>query len=87
MAQRNIREEDVWFVYRYGRRFYNGDQICFFLGKRDIPRQYRHSRLARRCEGLVLVVDAFDESTIVTAYHANKRALKRLRCKPRYWTR
>jgi len=83
MAQRGIREEEVIFAYQHGRRLHIAGRIFIFLGKRDIPRKYRNSPQATRCEGLVLLVDFLTESTIITVYR-NKRALKRLRRKPKY---
>ncbi len=86
MAQRGIRESEVILAYQHGRRIHFSGRICIFLGKRDIPKELRNSPLAKRAEGTVLLVDFLTESTVITVYR-NKRALKRLRRKPKYSVR
>lgn len=40
-AQRNVRVEDVDFVFRFGQLVHNGGALFVFLGERNIPDEYR----------------------------------------------
>ncbi len=83
-AQRNLSEHDIDFVLQYGRRVWSGGAEHVFLARRDMPRDSALRRQFERLEGTVLVLD--DSSTapvLITAYR-NRRALKQIRCKPKY---
>ncbi|HEB64167.1 MAG TPA: DUF4258 domain-containing protein [Chloroflexi bacterium] len=80
MAQRGITESDVIFVHEFGRRIYAGKAVHCFLGRRDIPPEYRSRPELMRCEGTVVVLDAHTGTKVLTVYR-NRQALKRIRRK------
>ena len=75
LAQRNLNEEDLAFILRYGQEIHRTGASFFFLGERDIPDKFvrRQSRLV----GSTVVVD---ERGIVTVYR-NKHAIKKIKRK------
>jgi hypothetical protein len=77
-AQRNIQTSDIAFVMAYGQRFYTGEAIQYFLGRRDIPEQYHSDDCVMKLEGTTLITA--HDGTLITLYK-NKRGCKNLRRK------
>lgn len=83
-AQRNVSDQDVAFVLRYGRRIRCAGALHVFLGKRDVPRDRRLQRRFEHLVGTVLVVcDAGERPVLLTAYR-NRNALRELRRKAKF---
>ena len=83
-AQRNLSDDDVQFVLRYGRRIHSAGALHIFLGGRDIPSTKELAQRYGRLEGTVLVLAQLaDELTLVTAYR-NRRGLKAVRAKAKF---
>lgn len=77
-AQRNLNDEDLEYVYRYGSRFRRTGITFHFLRKRDIPPvDLRNSRRARLAgTGLLISPD-----NVVITVIRNLRYLREIRCK------
>ena len=75
-GQRGIGKEMVALALRYGRRFYEGNEQVYFLGRKQMP-HFLDPRLMDRANGTVVVVGS--DNTLVTAYRnpLYVRALKR----------
>ncbi|MBK7391674.1 MAG: DUF4258 domain-containing protein [Chloracidobacterium sp.] len=77
-AQRNLSEEDIAFVLRYGQEIHRTGASFFFLGVRDLPD--RDARSMSRLVGSIVVVNW---RGIVTVYR-NSRGLRRIKRKMKY---
>lgn len=83
-AQRNLSDDDIRFVLRYGRRVHNAGALHVFLAWRDIPANKTLAQRYGRLEGTVLVLqNTAGEWTLITAYR-NRRGLKAVRTKTKY---
>lgn len=83
-AQRNLSEQDVEFVFKYGRYVRRAGVIHIFLGRRDIPVDKEIQRQFGHLEGTTLVMDkAANKLTLITAYR-NRRGFKQIRTKSKY---
>jgi len=83
-AQRNISDDDVQFVLRYGRKVRCAGALHVFLGKRDLPRDRRLQCRFEHLVGTMLVLcDAGERPVLLTAYR-NRNALRELRRKAKY---
>ncbi len=82
-AQRNIRAEDVDFVFRFGQLVHNGGALFVFLGGRDIPDEFRMDDHFVRLEGTILIL-SHDGDSLITAYR-NKKGLKDIRKKQKWF--
>ncbi len=85
-AQRNLSNEDIEFILKYGRRVHRTGVLHIFLGWRDIPTDKTIYQHFGHLEGTVLVVDAaYSKPVLITAYRTNReRGLKQIRVKAKY---
>lgn len=77
-AQRNIEASDIAFVMTYGQRFFTGEAVQYFLGRRNIPDELRSDDRVMKLEGTTLIMS--HDGTVITMYK-NKRGCKSLRQK------
>jgi hypothetical protein len=83
MAQRNLSEQDIFYVLQNGQRCRCAGMLHCFLGKRNIPAcDLSDSRYAR-LEGTTVLIDSKLGKQIITVYR-NKAALKRISHKSKY---
>ena len=82
-GQRNVSARDVTLVMDLGDKIHNGDAIFYFLGKRNIPNEYKSYDSISKLEGTTLVISK-DGTCLITLYK-NKKGLRNLR-KKRKWT-
>lgn len=73
--QRQIPDRAVALTLRFGRRFYEGEEIVFFLCRRDIP-SFVDAEEARRASGVHVV--AARDGTLVSVYR-NEKGIRRLK--------
>ena len=75
-VQRGVSDEMVALALRYGRRFYEGEDRVYFLGRRQMPGEI-DPRVADRANGTVVVVAPGEH--LVTTYRNPRyvRTLKR----------
>ena len=64
-AQRGVSDQAVALALRYGKRFHEGEDCVYFLGRRQIP-QNTPVKLAEKANGTVIVVGA--NETLITTY-------------------
>lgn len=77
LAQRGLSEADLRYVLRFGRLYYAGSAVIYFLGKTDIPTQDR--RGCSRLEGVAAVTSY--EGTVITIWRNRKHGMKNIRQK------
>ena len=83
-AQRNLSDQDIWFIFEHGRHVRRAGALHVFLGRRDIPTDKATYRQFAHLEGAVLVInDTPEEAILLTAYR-NRRGLKGIRTKSKY---
>ncbi len=83
-AQRNLSDDDIAFVFAYGRHVRAAGALHIFLGRRDIPKASDIARCFAHLEGTVLIMDdTADVPVLITAYR-NRRGLKAIRTKTKY---
>jgi hypothetical protein len=77
-AQRRVSDEAVALALRYGKRFHEGHDCVYFLGRRQMPQDVP-PKLAEKANGTVIVVGA--NRTLITTYRNPNfvRTLKRRR--------
>ena len=78
-ARRNLSEDDVRYVLRYGQAYHCANAMLYFLGQRDIPTHDLAVAAKARLEG-TLVVTARHWPTVITVYR-NRTGLKVIRKK------
>ncbi|MCA9876383.1 MAG: DUF4258 domain-containing protein [Thermomicrobiales bacterium] len=81
LAQRNLSEADVQYVYSHGRIHHTGKATFVYLGLRDIPEADRRNDRVRRLEGTVLVLDSSTGCRLTTAYRNRQRGSRDIRRK------
>ena len=82
MAQRNVSEQDVHFILRYGQRLHRAGAVIFFLRQRDIPPDKQADKSYTRLEGTAVVINRHF-SRILTVYRNRQRGLRHIKQKPR----
>ena len=78
LAQRNLTEEDIVWVTRFGRLTYNSGATFYFLGRRDIPRGWE-----RKLEHLIGTTLIVVNGWLITAYR-NRCGWKKVRRKSKW---
>jgi len=81
LAQRNLRPEDVRYVFAHGRIYHTGKALFVHLGLRDIPAEHRREDRLRRLEGTVLVLDPNTGQHLTTAYRNRRRGSRDIKRK------
>ena len=81
LAQRNLSDADVQYVYAHGRLHHTGKATFIYLGLRDIPPDDRRDNRWRRLEGTVLVLDPTTGCHLTTAYRNRQRGSRDIRRK------
>jgi hypothetical protein len=81
LAQRNLSDADVQYVYAHGRLHHTGKATFIHLGLRDIPLDDRRDNRWRRLEGTVLVLDSTTGCHLTTAYRNRQRGSRDIRRK------
>ena len=81
LAQRNLSDADVQYVYAHGRLHHTGKATFVYLGLRDIPIDDRRDNRWRRLEGTVLVLDPSTGCHLTTAYRNRQRGSRDIRRK------
>lgn len=81
LAQRNLSQEDVRYVFAYGRVLHTGKACFVHLGRRDIPLEHRREDRLRRLEGTVLVLDPVSGQHLTTAYRNRRRGSRDIKRK------
>jgi hypothetical protein len=76
LAQRNLSQEDVRYVFAHGRRIHSGHALFVCLGRRDIPMSDRHDDARTRLEGTVLVLDAATGRYLTTVYRNRRSGIR-----------
>ncbi len=74
-AQRKIPDAQVILALQYGRRFYEGEDRVYFLGRKHLPNGL-DSNMVHRANGTVVVVGVRGE--LLTTYR-NPRFIRELR--------
>jgi hypothetical protein len=77
MAQRNLTLSDVLFALKFGRRVHRAHAAFFFVGRSCLPAG--EEKGWGRLVGTTVVVE---DGLVVTAYR-NRRALSKIRRKPK----
>ena len=72
LAQRNLSQQDVGYVFAHGRLHHAAKALFVHLGWRDIPVAHRREDRIRRLEGTVLVLDPVTGQHLTTVYR-NRR--------------
>jgi len=83
LAQRNLTDEDVRYVFSHGRVYHAGKALFVHLGLRDIPREHRREDRLRRLEGTVLVLDPGSGQHLTTAYRNRRYGSRDIKRKPK----
>lgn len=83
LAQRNLSEEDIRYVFVHGRRHHAGHAVFVHLGRRDIPAEDLRIDRVRRLEGTVLVLDPFSGEHLTTAYRNRRSGSRDIKRKPK----
>ena len=73
MAQRNLKEEHIDFVLKYGKVIHNSGAVFVFLGHRNIPAKYKGDDSVAKLEGTTLLMS--NSGILITPYK-NRNALK-----------
>lgn len=73
--QRRISDEQVELTLQLGCRFYEGEELVYFVGRKHLPCEL-DPKLADRTNGTVVVVGA--EGNLLTTYR-NPRFIKELK--------
>ena len=79
MAQRGLAEADVEFVVANGCCHQTAGAECYFLRRKDVPRDRDRSRLI----GATVLLSSHNPGVVITVYR-NRGALKKMRCKTKY---
>lgn len=82
MAQRNVSDQDIHFILRYGQKLHRAGCIIFFLRQRDIPPDKQADKAFTRLEGTAVVINR-RFSRILTVYRNRRRGLQNIKQKPR----
>ena len=86
-AQRNVGEQDIDYVVRYGQRFHRAGAVFYFLRQCDIPANDQALDTVARLAGTAVVLSK-DESTLITIWRNRRSGLKHIRQKPlRGWAK
>ncbi|MBI5564558.1 MAG: DUF4258 domain-containing protein [Chloroflexi bacterium] len=83
MAQRHLTAEEVEYVVRYGRKVHVAGVVCYFLGKKDLPRDDVSRGKFDRLAGTTVLLDGKRAETVVTVYR-NREAFKKMQHKLKY---
>lgn len=81
LAQRNLSQADIDYVFEHGRRVRNGKAMFVHLGRRDIPDDDRRLTRFSRLEGTVLVLDAYSGCHLTTAYRNRRSGIRDIKRK------
>ena len=81
LAQRNLSDADIRYVFAHGRLHHNGKAVFVHLGRRDIPTEHRRQDQLRRLEGTVLVLDHESGQHLTTAYRNRRRGSRDIKRK------
>jgi hypothetical protein len=82
-AQRNVPEEAMEYIIRYGERFQKAGATIYYLRSRDIPEWDRAVDRWAKLAGTALVLTQ-EGDTILTTWRNRKNGLKRIKRKPDY---
>ncbi len=83
-AQRNLTEQDIEFVFEYGRFIRCAGALHVFLCRRDIPSEKELYQRYARLEGTTLVVNDTGRVPVLITTYRNRRAYKGIRSKAKY---
>lgn len=83
LAQRNLSQEDVHYVFSHGRLHHVGKALFVHLGLRDIPSDHRRQDRLRRLEGTILVLDPTTGQHLTTAYRNRRSGSRDIKRKPK----
>lgn len=75
-SQRGLNDDEISFVFHFGRRIHRTGIRFVFLGQRDIPEQYRRSH--GYLSGATILVTS--DGTVLTVYK-NQTALRTIKKK------
>ncbi|MFN8472511.1 MAG: DUF4258 domain-containing protein [Anaerolineae bacterium] len=82
MAQRNLSQDDVQFVLRYGQQLHRAGALFVYLRGKDIPKPERRNTSISRLEGTAIVLSS-DGEIVATVYRNRERGLSHIRRKSR----
>lgn len=80
MARRDLTEEDIEYVYLFGRKIFCGGVLHIFLGNKDIPHGDKRRDQLARLEGTILVIESKARRTVITVYR-NRKGIRDIRRK------
>lgn len=83
-AQRNLKDDEVAFIMRHGRRIRSGGVLHIFLGRRNIPADRETFQKYHHLEGATLVISDASETPVLITVYRNRRALRDIRRKQKY---
>lgn len=83
-AQRNLKDDEVAFIMRHGRRIRSGGVLHIFLGRRDIPTDRATFQKYHHLEGATLVINDAGKTPVLITVYRNRRALRDIRRKQKY---
>jgi hypothetical protein len=83
-SHRNLSNDDISLVLKFGQKVYRIGACFYFLGRRNLPESLRANNHYAKLVGTVLIVS--QEGTIITLYR-DPTALKKIRKKPKHRTR
>lgn len=83
LAQRNLSQADIGYVFSHGRVHHTGKAWFVHLGLRDIPSAHRREDRLRRLEGTVLVLDPTTGQHLTTAYRNRRNGSRDIKRKPK----
>ncbi len=86
-ARRNLSEEDVRYVLRYGQVYHCANAVIYFLGRRDIPTEDLVNDDLARLEGTLVLTARHCPSLITVCRHRDglkliRKKFRRLRRRP-----
>jgi hypothetical protein len=80
MAQRNVTDEDLGLVLKYGARVYAAGAVFYYLGATHIPPHRRNDPSLTRLHGATIVLAA-DHSCVLTVYRNRQNGLRYIKRK------
>ena len=83
-SHRNLSDDDISLVLKFGQKEYRTGACFYFLGQRNLPKSLRADNRYAKLVGTVLIVS--HDGTIITLYR-DPTALKKIRKKRKHKTR
>ncbi len=77
-AQRGLTDEEIEYVYLYGKRYHNAGAIFCYLREKDLPRDDHRRDFCKRLVGTAIVMD-LEGRLVLTVWRNRRNGLKYIR--------